>query len=1002
MKGRIEIIKRTTDDKPIYPITVTDAIYVDAQKTLKALLTEMQEDIVEAGGGGGTASLNDLTDVTITGTPGVEDVLTYFGDGQWRPAPAPTGSGGGSGLPTDIYIVELTRWGISSNGTNAIATTGGLNSAFTWARDNKYGVVIVPPGTYLIDKDSSVKPYSNTHYKGYGALFIKETNSYEGYATILLESIRNTTLEGFKTKGDRETHTYVGGTAHEHGHGIYVKYLCYNILVKNCDSYENTGDGALVEMSFDSPGGMQHPGHFAKGEIDSAGNIDATKTNYTTVSKFFDLSHSSIQQAGYFFYAGDGYGGYGTGMNLNKVPIKVHFYKNDNTYLGFKTIRSYEFIYLSTMPVGAQKVRFSYLQNYDLMSGNLHYVLAAKIPHFIKFQGCKFYQNRRQGSSVTGGRFITYEDCEIFDIGNPMTNSLGTSPGFGIDVEDGYQANHKITVINCNFYDNKTGDFTCVSTRGVHVERNKFRGYVRYGGSGDDYLSIGNMYYGNIAGQSITSGVETDGTFCKFENDHIFGASLLIVGGNTFLDNCVIMKSRLDTSGESIKIYNCKFVFDNPDLAAPVVIGNKYLDVRDTTFDMRRSSGSFGSNNNCLKAIWRNVRILTTEMSSGTISTAKELIVEDCEFIHIPAASAVINHSMMIATESMRVQNNTFKNLSFRFEGGGFSNGSDKPTRDDPGYSPFLFKGNTIIWDSAVAVPPNHEARGQGVALLYFSRLDVIDNHVVVKGQTTTINPMHNLRVFVEAHLNLSHNTVTTTRDSGITTTGTITIDQSYRANVVANPRPKATVISHNNRIDFQSALTFTAALTSQLEKPIMGTAPLYPVVSNGIPTTGYYALTEQVINGAPAAGDFVGWVTLTAGYADSAAYAALTTYPVRSRILLAGKIYEAVTPGKSTATQPTFPTVLNTTVDDKAGTITWTASTARTLGQLIVPTVDNGYYYECTTAGTTSGTEPAPWSTVVGATVTNGSAVFTVRQIVKWRYVGVPAVFKPFGLISS
>lgn len=763
----------------------------------------------------------------------------------------------GASSSGETYIIELSRWSISNNGTNAITTTSGINSAFTWASQNNYGIVVLPKGTYLIDKDSNIKPLSNTHYKMYGCNLIKETNSYEVYNTMFLDSIKNTTVEGVKIKGDRESHTYVGGTAHEHGHGIHVKNSCYNILIKNCDSYEFTGDGFLVEMSFDSPGGMQHPTHFAKGDIDGAGNIDATKTNYTTVSKFFDMQNALVQATGYIFYAGDGYGGYGTGMNLNKVPIKVHFYKNDNTYLGYKTVRSYEFIYLQTMPVGTEKVRFSFLQNYDLMSGNLHYVLAAKIPHFIKFLGCKSYQNRRQGSSVTGGRFITYEDCEIFDISNPMANSVGVSPGFGIDVEDGYQANHKITVINCNFYDNRTGDFTCVSTRGVHLERNKFRGYVRLGGSGDDYLSLNNMYYGNIAGQSITSGVEADGTFCTFRNDHIFGQVVSLTGGNTLLENCVLSKSTLVTAGETVKINNCKLTFDDPSVNTPIVLGSKYLEVKDSLFDIRRTftGGAFSSNNNCLKATWNNVKIVTAETGGGTICNTKDLTVVDCQFLHVGVSTPCYNS--MVASESMRVENNTFKNHSFRFDGGGFFSGLDKPALDS-GYSSHTFKNNKIIWDSAVAVPVTFEARGHGVAFVFMPRLDLIDNHVVVKGQATSLGSLHNLRVFAENYVNMSNNTVVTTNDTGIATTGAITIDQAYRIGA-STPRPKTILISQNNKSDATSAINLTANLNSQLEKSVMGSSPRYPVFAASVPVIGYYELGEIIMNSNPTAAGYVG-----------------------------------------------------------------------------------------------------------------------------------------------
>jgi hypothetical protein len=56
-----------------------------------------------------------------------------------------------------------------------------------------------------------------------------------------------------------------------------------------------------------------------------------------------------------------------------------------------------------------------------------------------------------------------------------------------------------------------------------------------------------------------------------------------------------------------------------------------------------------------------------------------------------------------------------------------------------------------------------------------------------------------------------------------------------------------------------------------------------------------------------------------------------------------------------------------------------WTAGRAQALLDVVRPTVPMGFYAECTTAGMAAASEPR-WPTTAGATVTDGSVVWTMR----------------------
>mgnify|MGYP001558337414 CR=1 FL=1 len=60
----------------------------------------------------------------------------------------------------------------------------------------------------------------------------------------------------------------------------------------------------------------------------------------------------------------------------------------------------------------------------------------------------------------------------------------------------------------------------------------------------------------------------------------------------------------------------------------------------------------------------------------------------------------------------------------------------------------------------------------------------------------------------------------------------------------------------------------------------------------------------------------------------------------------------------------------------------TWTASTVKALDAIVKPTTPNGFYYKCTTAGTTGASEPGAWPTTKNTTVTDGTVVWTAYPL--------------------
>lgn len=71
----------------------------------------------------------------------------------------------------------------------------------------------------------------------------------------------------------------------------------------------------------------------------------------------------------------------------------------------------------------------------------------------------------------------------------------------------------------------------------------------------------------------------------------------------------------------------------------------------------------------------------------------------------------------------------------------------------------------------------------------------------------------------------------------------------------------------------------------------------------------------------------------------------------------------------------------------------TWAASQTWAVGDQVVPTTADGFYFKCTTPGAGSGSQPA-WPTTIGQTVTDGAAVWTCWGVVATGNLPTTAVF--------
>ncbi|QAV85181.1 right-handed parallel beta-helix repeat-containing protein [Bacillus subtilis] len=160
------------------------------------------------------------------------------------------------------YTLEAEKYGIRWDGTEADATTQGINRAIFEAAEAGYSEVYIPKGKYLIDAVNRLAvnpeegagirvPSDMTIIRHPKAEFIVDPNNSYGYSCFYLGEVENVTLKGGRIRGDRFKHDFTGHgdlekkKTHEWGYGINI-HGAKNIVIEDINISECTGDCVMV------------------------------------------------------------------------------------------------------------------------------------------------------------------------------------------------------------------------------------------------------------------------------------------------------------------------------------------------------------------------------------------------------------------------------------------------------------------------------------------------------------------------------------------------------------------------------------------------------------------------------------------------------------------------------------------------------------------------------------------------------------------------------------
>lgn len=454
MLGKLKKLKDQNNEY-MYPITVSDAVYVDPETSLKTKLSELDNKI---------------------------------------------------GVPNS-YIIELDQWNIKNDGTESAATTKGINDALSWALSKAYNHVLLPNGTYALKIDPNgvaIHMQSGLHFEMMSECILQlEGNSSPNYRVIDFQQIKHAKISGGTIVGDKATHQYE----------MYVKFVRGGV---NADGSLNDNPNFIRSEVIDR---YANPGLLANFRLWSIPGITATKYSFyqykDTVSKD---SFVNFRDNGEFAPAAPtGRGWFDTIDKDNKMVFLIDITsspltddqisqisaKVDNSYYTHEG--GYGIGILSSNYIEVQGIEISNCTGDGILTGiGVHYDDPSQYTQELMGQhiyilDCHIHHCRRQGISLCGPNDVFVANNTIHHIGfadDGVTSDFrnGTAPMFGIDVEsmvgesnipyksiylnqDGLETNYRIYIYNNYIHHNSRGHF--VNADGTHItlQNNTFEAY---------------------------------------------------------------------------------------------------------------------------------------------------------------------------------------------------------------------------------------------------------------------------------------------------------------------------------------------------------------------------------------------------------------------------------------------------------------------------------------------------------------------------------------------
>lgn len=480
---------------------------------------------------------------------------------------------------TKIWNIDLEKFKIKNDGS--VVVSDELNAALQYAKEQGYNRIVFPKGKYLIAHDKPILlDHKNTIIDLNGAELAIEPNGKQQYNIVeIINGAENLRLTNGTLRGDRYQHDYktIKGS-HEWCEGLLVR-SGKQLEIDNLTITECTGSamGAHTSGTRNRPELLSRifmsiypKKHLEQGAFDAKGakipSTEKTRTiNMIDLAKFED--HFEI---GYLA----GYQGFP--FVLGRV-YQIYFYDSDKNFICMQKHLQYRKL------KRPEKAAFMHLEfNQPEVTDIPAHFGAAKNswvlrinnflpPTDVHVHHCKLINNRNLGFGLCGGQKWIVEHNEV--IGNG-----GVAPGYGMDLEDGWELTQDMVFRHNLFKGNLAGSIVICAGSELIFENNRFESDGKHP---NKIIIYGRTYNYIFRNNIVKDGIVSFGSRTGIAT--IYGNTYEDSSVRVYYDNKGVADGLIRKKGEAIR--TLPLVMKDEKLVRVKNLSGTYLCLENCTLD---------------------------------------------------------------------------------------------------------------------------------------------------------------------------------------------------------------------------------------------------------------------------------------------------------------------------------------------------------------------------------------------------------------------------------